>query len=144
MLLRILTLQSSSIVTLVGQSATSCIEFHTLEPKFFLGLHSNFSRFFNRTETTAYSRAWVENLKQRVPITSKSSKFKGVTQHYVLKLPKSAGARHYCPKIPWVTGTLGTCANSSLVCIEYFLRISCTTEVIWSHCVFQTNSKSAK
>ena len=28
-------------------------------------------------------RAWVGNLKQRVPITSKSSKFKGATQHYV-------------------------------------------------------------
>ena len=25
---------------------------------------------------------------------SKSSKFKGETQHYVVKLPKSAGARH--------------------------------------------------
>ena len=31
--------------------------------------------------------AWVKNLKQRVPITSKSSKFKGATQHYVVKLP---------------------------------------------------------
>ena len=31
--------------------------------------------------------AWVKNLKQWVPITSKSSKFKGATQHYVVKLP---------------------------------------------------------
>jgi len=54
-------------------------------------------------------------LKQRVPITSKSSKFKGATQHYVVKLPKSAGARHYCPKIQGVPGTLGTRANSSPV-----------------------------
>ena len=44
---------------------------------------------------------------------SKSSKFKGATQHYVVKLRKPAGARHYCPKIPWVPGTLGTRANSS-------------------------------
>ena len=63
------------------------------------------------------SRAWVRNLKQRVPITSKSSKFKGATQHYVVKLPKSAGARHYCPKIQRVPGTHGTRANSSPVFI---------------------------
>ena len=42
----------------------------------------------------------------------KSSKFKGATQHYLVKLPKSAGARHYCPKILRVPGTLGTRANS--------------------------------
>ena len=53
-------------------------------------------------------RAWVGNLKQRVPITSKSSKFKGTTQHYVAKLPKSAGVRHYCPKSLRMPGTLGT------------------------------------
>ena len=58
-------------------------------------------------------RAWVGNLKQRVPITSKSSKFKGAIQHYVVKLSKSAGTRHYCPKIQRVPGTLGTRANSS-------------------------------
>ena len=58
-------------------------------------------------------RAWGGNLKQRVPITSKSSKFKGETQYYVVKLPKSAGARHYCPKIWRMPGTLGTRANSS-------------------------------
>ena len=52
-------------------------------------------------------------MKQWVPITSKSSKFKGATKHYAVKLSKSAGARDYCPKIPWVTGTLGTRANSS-------------------------------
>ena len=45
--------------------------------------------------------------------TSKSSKFNGATQHYVVKLPKSASARHYCPKIPQVPGNLGTRANSS-------------------------------
>ena len=52
-------------------------------------------------------------MKQRVPITNKSSKFKGGTQPYVVKLPKSAGARHYCPNILRVPGTLGTRANSS-------------------------------
>ena len=35
------------------------------------------------------------------------------TQPYVVKLPKSAGAGHYCPKIPRVPGTPGTRANSS-------------------------------
>ena len=39
----------------------------------------------------------------------------GATQHYVVKLPKSAGARHYCPKSLPVPGTLGTRANSSPV-----------------------------
>ena len=39
----------------------------------------------------------------------------GATQQYVVKLPKSAGARHYCPKILQVPGTLGTRANSSPV-----------------------------
>ena len=34
-----------------------------------------------------------------MPITSKSSKFKGKTQHYVVKLPKSAGTGQYGPKI---------------------------------------------
>ena len=45
------------------------------------------------------NRAWVGNLKQRVPITSKSSKFKGETQAYVVKFPNSTGARYYCQKI---------------------------------------------
>jgi hypothetical protein len=36
----------------------------------------------------------------------------GETQHCVVKLPKSAGARHYCAKILRVPGTLGTHANS--------------------------------
>jgi hypothetical protein len=58
-------------------------------------------------------RACVGNLKQQVLITGKSSKFKGETQHYVIKLPKSAGARHYGPKIQRVPGTLGTRADSS-------------------------------
>ena len=54
-------------------------------------------------------------MKQWVPITSKSSKFKGASQYYVVKLPKSAGARHYCPKIQRVPGNLSTRANSSPV-----------------------------
>ena len=58
---------------------------------------------------TSVYRAWVGNLKQRVPITSKSSNFKRQKQHYVVKLPKSAGAREYCQKISRV---LGTRANS--------------------------------
>ena len=36
---------------------------------------------------------------------SKSSNCKGETQHYVVKLPKSAVARQYCPKLPRVPGT---------------------------------------
>jgi hypothetical protein len=32
---------------------------------------------------------------------------------YIAKLTKSAGTRHYCPKIPQVPGTLGTRSNSS-------------------------------
>ena len=44
--------------------------------------------------------SWKFETAQRVPIISKSSKFKGATQHYVSKLPKSVGAKHYCPKIP--------------------------------------------
>ena len=32
---------------------------------------------------------------------------------YAVKLPKSAGARHYCPKILQVPGTPGTRANSN-------------------------------
>ena len=35
-----------------------------------------------------------------MPITSKSSNFKGETQRYVVKLSKSVGAEQYCPKIP--------------------------------------------
>ena len=58
-------------------------------------------------------RAWVGYLKQQVPITSKSPNFEGEIQHYVVKLPKSAGTRQYCSKIPRVPGTLGTRANSS-------------------------------
>ena len=69
-----------------------------------------------------YCRARVGNLKQRVPITSKSSKFKGETQRYVVKLPKSAGARHYCTKIPRVPGTLSTRANSVSVLTQALKR----------------------
>jgi hypothetical protein len=49
---------------------------------------------------------------------SESSKFKGATKDYIVKVPKSAGARHYCPKIPQVPGTLGTRANLSLVSLQ--------------------------
>ena len=49
-----------------------------------------------------------------MPIT-KFSKFKGETQHHVLKLWNSASARHYCAKFLRVLGTLGTHANSSPV-----------------------------
>jgi len=62
-------------------------------------------------------------LKQRVPITSKSSKFKGATQHYVVKLPKSTGASNYCPKIPQMPGTLVTQANSSPASMFLFVRV---------------------
>ena len=48
-----------------------------------------------------------------MPITSKFLKFKGATQHYVVKLPKSSDARHNCLKDLRVTGTLGIRANSS-------------------------------
>ena len=48
-----------------------------------------------------------------VLITSKSLKFEGVTEPYVVKLPKSTGARHWCPKIWRLTGIPGICANSS-------------------------------
>ena len=41
------------------------------------------------------------------------SNFKGETQHYVVKLPKSVGARQYCPKIQQVPGTRGNHTNSS-------------------------------
>ena len=39
--------------------------------------------------------------------------FKGETQRYVVKLPKSGGAGQYFPKIPRVPGTRGTRTNSS-------------------------------
>ena len=48
-----------------------------------------------------------------MPITSESSKFKGVTQSYVVKLSKSVCARYYCPKSQRVPDTPGTRANSS-------------------------------
>ena len=59
------------------------------------------------------ARAWVVNLKKRVPITSKSSNFKGETQRYVVKLPKATGSGQYCPKILLVPGIRGTRTNSS-------------------------------
>ena len=48
-----------------------------------------------------------------MPITVNPQNSRVNTQHYLVKFPKSAGARHSCPKIPRVPGTLGTCANSS-------------------------------
>ena len=44
-------------------------------------------------------------------IFGQSTKIFSVKTRSVVKLPKSTGARHYCPKIPWVPGTLGTLAN---------------------------------
>ena len=67
----------------------------------------------NLSKSFVICRAWVGNMKQRVPNTSKFSNFKGETQCYVVKLPK-AGAGQYCPKIPRVPGTRGTRINSSL------------------------------
>jgi hypothetical protein len=75
-----------------------------------------------------YSRAWVGNLKQRVPITSKSSKFKGVTKHYVVKLPKSAGARHYCQKILRVP----QCVEMKLRWRFYVHTSTCPEIYFWS------------
>jgi hypothetical protein len=49
-----------------------------------------------------------------VPITNKSSKFKNGTQHYIVKLPKSAGSRHYCPKILQVPGPLAPVLTQAL------------------------------
>ena len=70
----------------------------------------------------------------RVPITSKSSKFKGETQHYLVKLPKSTGARYYCPKIQRVPGTLGTHANSSPESLIQNSHQLCQTFEIQSLC----------
>ena len=65
-------------------------------------LHCSDGRYENIFEQ---GLSW--NLKQRVPITSKSSNFKGETQRYVVKLPKSVGFK--TPRVP------GTHANSSPV-----------------------------
>ena len=67
-------------------------------------------------------------MKQRVPNTSKSSKLKGETQHYVVKLPKAGYAKQYCPKILQVPGTLGTRANSSPD-VRYLDEILCKNEL---------------
>ena len=75
-------------------------------------------------------RAWVGNLKQRVPIGSKSSKFKGETQLYVVKLPKSAGARHYCPKI-----------LNSFECLKTKLKIKSLVDMFPPHCASLIVSK---
>ena len=59
-----------------------------------------------------------------------SLNFKGKTQHYVVKLPKSTAARQYCPKIPRVPGTLGTHANSSPTTI---IRLHGSSMLWWLH-----------
>ena len=65
----------------------------------------NFSIHINNFPKRGYfpARAWVGSLKQRVPITSKSSKFKGAAQHYVVKLPKFRGCK--APLAPVLTPT---------------------------------------
>ena len=40
-----------------------------------------------------------------------------------VKLPKSANARQYCPKIREIPGTLGTPANSSPEYYRYYIQI---------------------
>ena len=55
---------------------------------------------------------------------SKSSKFKGETQQYVEKLSKSAGARHYCPKIPRVPGTLAPLAPVLTQALKWYMKKS--------------------
>ena len=58
-----------------------------------------------------------------MPITSKSSNFKGETQYYEAKLPRCEGARQYCPKTQRVPGTLGgtlgTCTANSSSAVQY-------------------------
>ena len=65
----------------------------------------NFSIHINNFPKRGYlpARAWVGSLKQWVPITSKSSKFKGEAQHYVVKLPKFRGCK--APLAPVLTPT---------------------------------------
>ena len=84
-------------------------------PKVRLELPAILARDQQKTAKVFIFQGLRWKFKQRMPITSKSLKLKGVIQHYAVKLPKSAGARHYCPKIPRVPGTLGTRANSSPV-----------------------------
>ena len=103
---------------------------------------------------TVCSRAWVRILKQRVPITSKSSKFKGETQHYVVKLPKSAGARHYCTKIQLVPGPLAPVLTQALCSSQRYTVVDLSTNpapliisvlfksrVLWSQSKYSYNSK---
>ena len=71
-------------------------------------------------------------MKQRVPITSKSSNFKGKTQCYIVKVPKSTGAGQYCPKILRMPGTRGTRTNSSPALyheILYFLKLKAKFQI---------------
>ena len=73
------------------------------------------------------------NLKQRVPITSKPSNFKGETQHYVVELPKSAGVRQYCPKIlqvpvkPWTIAFEFSSHDFYRVMVRYLVEQSLFT-----------------
>ena len=99
------------------------LKFHALEKKVY-NIYAHCEFFVLLTHVTiaglidiALVRKWSKYefwiLKKKmakiiadyVPMTSKSSKFKGATQDYVVKLPNSAGARLYCPKIqhvhPW-------------------------------------------
>ena len=60
--------------------------------------------------------------------------FKGKTQRYVVKLPKSADAgKKYCPKIQLVPGTLGTCTNSSHACL---LKLSDNKDIVMREDMF--------
>ena len=105
-------------------------------------------RLINQFKPVQQSRhsAWVGNLKQRVPITSKSSKFKGVTQPYVVKLPKYVGARHYCLKIRQVPGTPGTRANSSPETTGAKSLLSILIYILWCGSLlwkFETTAREA-
>ena len=87
----------------------------------------------------AIIRAWVGNLKQRVPITSKSSKFKGETQHYVVKWLNCAlkieRTLHGCGKIQ--------CLLNLVLILLYgmdYRQIDCVTDVSrTSHKYFSCN-----
>ena len=92
-------------------------------------------KVFNCQEFHSYRNVYLSNW-----YFSKPSNFKDETQHYVVKLPKSAGARHYYwPKILRVPGTHGTRANSSPATIIfqipllenlYILHISLTVQFL--------------
>ena len=82
-----------------------------------------------------------------MPITSKSSKFKGETQNHVEKVPKSATVRHYCSKIHRVPGTLGIRTNSSPVGIISLLTGNgwdsfCSLDYVIGLCTLDRSSQS--